>query len=133
MSRQFLLTPDRQPCNAPPWGTLQAVDVKTGEKRWEVPLGEFAEGHPEFGSPNLGGPIVTAGGLVFIGASFDSHIRAFDVETGKLLWVGQLPNSARATPMTYLGPDGKQYVVISAGGHKGVNAIGDSVVAFALP
>jgi quinoprotein glucose dehydrogenase len=133
MSRQFLLTPEKHPCNAPPWGTLEAVDVKTGEKRWEVPLGEFAPGHPELGSPNLGGPIVTAGGVVFIGAAFDSHIRAFDVETGKLLWTGDLPKSARATPMTYQGPDGKQYLVISAGGHKGVNEIGDYVIAFALP
>jgi quinoprotein glucose dehydrogenase len=133
MSRQFLLTPEKHPCNAPPWGTLEAVDVKTGEKRWEVPLGEFAPGHPELGSPNLGGPIVTAGGVVFIGASFDSHIRAFDVETGKLLWTGDLPKSARATPMTYQGPDGKQYLVISAGGHKGVNEIGDYVIAFTLP
>ena len=71
--------------------------------------------------------------MVFIGASFDSHIRAFDVETGKLLWVGDLPKSARATPMTYQGPDGKQYLVISAGGHKGVNEIGDYVIAFTLP
>jgi len=133
MSRQFLLTPDRKPCNAPPWGTLAAIDTKTGEKRWEVPLGEFAPGHPELGSPNLGGPMVTGGNIVFIGAAFDSHIRAFDVETGKLLWTGDLPNSARANPMTYQGPDGKQYVVISAGGHKGVNAIGDYVIAFALP
>jgi quinoprotein glucose dehydrogenase len=133
MSREFLLTPDRKPCNAPPWGTLQAVDVKTGEKRWDVPLGEFVPGHPEFGSPNLGGPIVTAGNLVFIGAAFDSHIRAFDVETGKQLWIGDLPYSARATPMTYQAANGKQYVVISAGGHKGVNAVGDYVIAFALP
>jgi quinoprotein glucose dehydrogenase len=133
VSRQFLLTPDRRPCNAPPWGTLAAIDTKTGEKRWEVPLGEFVPGHPEFGSPSLGGPMVTAGNLIFIGAAFDSHIRAFDVETGKLLWTADLPNSARATPMTYLGPDGKQYVVISAGGHKGVNQIGDYVIAFALP
>jgi quinoprotein glucose dehydrogenase len=133
MSRQFLLTPDRKPCNAPPWGTLAAIDTKTGEKRWEVPLGEFVAGHPELGSPNLGGPIVTAGNLIFIGAAFDSHIRAFDVETGKLLWTGDLPNSARATPMTYQGADGKQYLVISAGGHKGVNQIGDYVIAFGLP
>jgi quinoprotein glucose dehydrogenase len=133
MSRQFLLTPGRKPCNAPPWGTLAAIDTKTGEKRWEMPLGEFVPGHPELGSPNLGGPMVTAGNLIFIGAVFDAHIRAFDVETGKLLWTGDLPNSARANPMTYQGPDGKQYVVISAGGHKGVNQIGDYVIAFSLP
>jgi quinoprotein glucose dehydrogenase len=133
MSRQFLLTPERHPCNAPPWGTLAAIDTKSGEKRWEVPLGEFAPGHPEFGSPNLGGPMVTAGNVIIIGAAFDSHLRGFDVETGKLLWTADLPNSVRANPMTYQGPDGKQYVVVSAGGHKGVNAIGDYVIAFALP
>jgi quinoprotein glucose dehydrogenase len=133
MSRQFLLTPDRRPCNAPPWGTLAAIDTKTGERRWEVPLGEFVPGHPEFGSPNLGGPMITAGNLIFIGAAFDPHLRAFDVETGKLLWSADLPNSARANPMTYQAPDGKQYIVISAGGHKGVNQVGDYVIAFALP
>ncbi len=133
MSRELLMTPGKIPCNAPPWGTLAAIDVKTGAKRWEVPLGSVKPGAEQWGSPNLGGPIVTAGNLIFIGASVDPHIRAFDAETGKLLWVGDLPVSARATPMTYLGPDGKQYIVISAGGHQGINNLGDYVVAFALP
>jgi quinoprotein glucose dehydrogenase len=133
MSREFLITPNRVPCNPPPWGVLSAVDVTTGKVRWEVPLGAYKPEHPELGSPQLGGPIVTGGGIVLIGAAFDPHIRAFDVETGKQLWVGNLPTSARATPMTYRAPGGKQYVVISAGGHKGVNEVGDYVVAFALP
>jgi quinoprotein glucose dehydrogenase len=133
MSREFLLTPSKIPCNAPPWGTLSAIDVKTGLQKWEVPFGEMKPGMGALGAINLGGPMVTAGGVVFIGASIDPHIRAFDVETGKLLWTGDLPASARATPMTYRASNGKQYVVISAGGHKGVNSVADYVVAFALP
>ena len=131
MMRRFLRGPKGLPCTPPPWGTLLAISASTGERKWEVPLGEFAPGHPEFGSPVLGGPIVTAGGLVFIGGTFDSAIYAFHSETGKQLWKGVLPNSARATPMTYQGPDDRQYVVISAGGH-GQSPPGDSVVAFAL-
>lgn len=138
VARQFLLTEKLMPCNAPPWGTLAAIDAATGRRRWEVPLGvlPWLEGRPEaarWGSVNLGGPIVTAGGLVFIGASFDSYLRAFDVETGRELWKGRLPTSARATPMTYLWR-GRQYVVIAAGGHDvpGV-AMDDALVAFALP
>jgi quinoprotein glucose dehydrogenase len=80
----------------------------------------------------LGGPIVTAGGLIFMGGTFDAAIRAYDVATGKELWKGDLPLSARSTPMTFRGPDGKQYVVIAAGGHSLVPP-GDSLVAFALP
>jgi quinoprotein glucose dehydrogenase len=132
MSREFLVTPGKMPCNAPPWGTLMAIDVKTGEQKWDVPFGEMKPGLGKFGAINLGGPMVTAGNLVFIGASIDPHIRAFDVETGKLLWQADLPASARATPMTYQAANGKQYVVISAGGHKGVNSVADYVVAFAL-
>jgi quinoprotein glucose dehydrogenase len=131
MMRRFLRGPKGLPCTPPPWGTLLAISASTGERKWEVPLGEFAPGHPEFGSPVLGGPIVTAGGLVFIGGTFDSAIYAFHSETGKQLWKGVLPNSARATPMTYQGPDDRQYLVISAGGH-GQSPPGDSVVAFAL-
>jgi quinoprotein glucose dehydrogenase len=139
MHREFLLSPNRIPCNAPPWGTLTAIDVKTGAVRWESPLGYFPwlAKNPaalQWGSVSLGGPIVTGGGLAFIGASFDPHLRAFDVETGKELWAGDLPTSARATPMTFQAASGKQYVVISAGGHEG-NALplGDGIVAFALP
>jgi quinoprotein glucose dehydrogenase len=139
MHREFLLSPNRIPCNAPPWGTLTAIDAKTGAVRWEVPLGYFPwlASNPaakEWGSVSLGGPIVTAGGLVFMGGTFDPHMRAFDVETGKEVWTGELPSSSRATPMTFRAASGKQYVVIAAGGHEGNSVpMSDAVVAFALP
>jgi quinoprotein glucose dehydrogenase len=138
--RRFLLSPKGLPCNAPPWGTLLAIDATTAEKRWEVPLGRLYAGKDrpatpnEWGSVVLGGPISTAGGLVFQAGTLDNAIYAFDVETGKRLWRGDLPTSARATPMTYQGRDGKQYLVISAGGHRpaGSQPLGDYVVAFSL-
>ena len=138
--RRMLLSPKRLPCTPPPWGTLLAIDPSSGEERWEVPLGRLytAKDRPPtprgWGSVVLGGPIVTAGGLVFTGGTLDNAIHAFDVETGKELWSGELPTSARATPMTYQGPDGRQYVVISAGSHQpaGNQPLGDYVVAFAL-
>jgi quinoprotein glucose dehydrogenase len=139
MARRLLLTSDKHPCVAPPWGMLTAIDADTGEQRWQVPLGQFppiakTPGSEKWGSPSLGGPLVTGGGLVFVGGSFDPAIRAFDVTNGREVWKGVLPASARATPMTFLGPDGKQYVVIAAGGHgiKGLPA-SDSLVAFRLP
>ncbi|HKE82868.1 MAG TPA: pyrroloquinoline quinone-dependent dehydrogenase [Vicinamibacterales bacterium] len=141
MARRFLLGPKTSlPCTPPPWGTLAAVKAATGEIAWQVPLGQFpgTEKLPEaaqWGSFALGGPIVTAGGLIFTAGTLEAAIYAFDVQTGKQLWKGSLPTSARATPMTYSGPDGRQYVVIAAGGH-GVSvgpALGDSLVAFALP
>lgn len=136
MSRILLLSPSRLPCNPPPWGTLAAIDVATGALKWQVPLGELPKVPPELakaGSINLGGPIVTAGGLAFIGASFDPFLKAYDTETGALLWRGPLPTSARSTPMTYEA-GGKQFVVISAGGHeRGFTAIDNTVVAFSLP
>jgi quinoprotein glucose dehydrogenase len=137
MSRMLLRSPSGLPCNPPPWGTLAAVAVATGEIRWQVPLGEFpklpAEVAKSAGSISLGGPIVTAGGLTFIGASFDSFLKAYDVETGALLWRGALPTSARSVPMTYIA-GGKQFVVISAGGHEGtITRIDNTVVAFSLP
>lgn len=131
MMRRFLRSPKGLPCTPPPWGTLLAISASTGEKKWEVPLGEMAPGHPEFGSISLGGPIVTAGGLVFIAGTLNKAIYAFNSETGKQLWKGVLPDSARATPMTFEGPDNRQYVVVSAGGH-GLSAPGDSLVAFAI-
>jgi len=135
MMRRFLFSPKRVPCTSPPWGTLLAIDTRTGDKKWEVPLGRFPGLPPQFGSISLGGPIATAGGVVFIASTLDSGIYAFDVETGKQLWRGDLPTSARATPMTYEGPDHKQYVLISAGGHgiPGLGPLGDYVVAFSLP
>ena len=127
------------PCIPPPWGTLTAVDMTAGTIRWQVPLGSLAPGNPAIpvGAPSLGGPIVTAGGLVFIaGTMIDPALRAFDVETGKELWKTQLPTAGGATPMTYqTKKDGKQFVVIAAGGHKGVTEEpqNDSIVAFTLP
>ncbi|HZA82444.1 MAG TPA: pyrroloquinoline quinone-dependent dehydrogenase, partial [Actinomycetes bacterium] len=135
-----LLSPLGLPCTKPPWGTLLAVDTASGEVKWEVPLGTVRDLAPiplpiRWGTPNLGGPIVTGGGLVFIAAAMDNYLRAFDLETGKELWKGRLPAGGQATPMTYrLGENGRQFVVIAAGGHGRMGTdIGDSVVAFALP
>lgn len=141
MKRRTLRAPGGSLCVPPPWGTLNAIDTDTGEFKWTVPLGRFPsiggspEGLPGFGSIALGGPITTAGGLIFIAATLDPAIRAFDVETGRVLWKGQLPTSARATPMTFEGPNGKQYLITVAGGHgiRGGPPLGDYVVAFALP
>lgn len=139
MRREILRTPRGVLCNPPPWGTLSAVDLSSGRVRWQVPLGTIpglaqVPGSSAWGSPNLGGSIVTAGGLVFIAATMDQYLRAFDIETGKELWKGALPAGGQATPMTYRGSDGKQYVVIAAGGHGRLGTTqGDYVVAFALP
>jgi quinoprotein glucose dehydrogenase len=135
MRRRILTSPSGLPCNPPPFGSLVAIDLKTGARRWDVPLGAVpspvpgSSGYP--GSPNLGGPIATASGIVFIGATFDRAIRAYDIETGRELWKGALPAGARATPMTYRWK-GRQYVVICAGGGDEWGR-GDYVVAFALP
>jgi quinoprotein glucose dehydrogenase len=135
-----LLSPWGAPCNPPPWGTLAGIDLATGEVRWEVTLGTTRNVAPwpiwfELGAPNLGGALVTASGLTFIGATTDGYLRAFDTETGAELWRATLPNSAHATPISYrVRPDGKQYVVIAAGGHKLLGTeLGDSLIAFALP
>ena len=140
MSRQLLMSSSGAPCNSPPWGSLVAVDLVQGAIRWNVPLGTTADLFPNSsrvisGTPNLGGPIVTVGGLVFIASAMDNYLRAFDLETGAELWKGRLPAGGQATPMTYrLRPDGKQFVVIAAGGHGKIGTkLGDSVVAFALP
>jgi quinoprotein glucose dehydrogenase len=127
------------PCQQPPWGHLTAIDLDKGEFRWRVTLGVvdelMAKGLAPTGAPNLGGSIVTAGGLVFIGATNDSRFRAFDKVTGKELWTYKLPASAHATPMTYLDrKTGKQIVVIAAGGGNKYNStFSDSLVAFSLP
>jgi quinoprotein glucose dehydrogenase len=137
MSRQAIRSPLGLPCLAPPWGELVAVDLATGTIRWRVPLGASVNMNGRTievaGTPNLGGPMVTAGGLIFIAAAMDNVLRAFDTDTGKELWKARLPAGGQATPMTY-AIDGKQYVVIAAGGHgKLGTSLGDSLVAFALP
>ncbi len=134
MSRQFLLSPSGLPCTPPPFGTLTAVDLSTGDVRWEVPLGKMPVpgAQPEWGSINLGGPMLVDG-LVFIGASLDPALRAFDARTGKEIWQGALPASARSTPMSFVGTDGRRYVVVSAGGHDPrFGKLDTAVVAFRL-
>lgn len=149
MRRDFLLAPYKTellkdlltiPCNPPPWGTLNAIDLETGDLKWQVPLGSV--GIPnvfeiDTGLPSLGGAIVTATGLAFIAGTVDDYIRAFDVETGEELWKFKLPAGGQATPMSYeVRQNGvkRQFVVIAAGGNgRARTKIGDSLVAFALP
>ena len=137
--REMLASPFGLPCTAPPWGTLAAVDLRRNAIRWQVMLGSTRDMTPWFvpsptlGMPNMGGPMVTDGGLVFIGAAMDNYLRAFDVETGRELWKGRLPAGGQATPMSYEA-NGRQFVVIAAGGHGKLGTKrGDYVVAFALP
>ena len=132
MFRTPLLSPSGLPCNAPPWGTVAAVDLFEGKKVWDVPLGSFLPG-ANTGTITLGGPMATAGGVVFTAAAMDNYLRAFDSETGKEIWKYELPAGGQATPMSYtLG--GKQYLVISAGGHGKLGTKqGDYVIAFTLP
>jgi len=132
MFRTPLLAPSGTPCTAPPWGTVAAVDLFTGRKVWDTPLGSFIPGQ-KTGTITLGGPIATAGGLVFSAATMDNFMRAFDSDTGAELWSFELPAGGQATPMTYtLG--GKQYLVIAAGGHGKLDTKqGDYVLAFTLP
>lgn len=139
LQRGPLLSPFGLPCTAPPWGTLVAVDLQRNTLLWQVPLGSTADFTPWFvpsrtiGMPNLGGPIITAGDVIFIAAATDNYLRAFDIATGKELWKGRLPAGGQATPMTYTYAD-KQYVVIAAGGHGKLGTTrGDYVIAFALP
>ena len=124
------------PAVKPPWGTLNAIDLNTGEFVWRTPLGELPEltahGIPPTGAENYGGPVVTAGGLVFIAASKDEMFRAFDQKTGKILWQTKLPAAGYATPSTYM-VNGQQFVVIACGGGKCGTKSGDAYVAFALP
>lgn len=138
MRRRVLTAPSGMPCSPPPFGSLVAVDLRSGQHLWEVPLGSFerlvpsdVELPPDWGSVNLGGPIITAGGLVFIGAAMDRALKAYDIETGREVWRGALPESGRATPMTYRLGSGEQYVVIAVGGG-GDFGEGDYVVAFRL-
>jgi quinoprotein glucose dehydrogenase len=120
------------PCVKPPWGMLSAVDMEHGSIKWQVPLGDAPFVHMNIGMPAIGGPIVTASGLVFIAASLDGRMRAFNTDSGKLLWEVKLPAGGQATPMTY-AIGGRQYVVIAAGGYKGDSTRGDYLVAYSLP
>ena len=140
MRREPLLSPWGLPCTAPPWGTLVDVDLRANRIVWQVPLGSTEGFTPwplvrDFGMPGMGGPIATAGALVFVGAAMDSYFRAFDIETGRELWKYKLPAGGQATPMTYrAGKNERQYIVISAGGHGPLGTPrGDYLVAFALP
>ncbi|MEO6315386.1 MAG: PQQ-binding-like beta-propeller repeat protein [Chitinophagaceae bacterium] len=123
------------PVNTPPWGTLTAVDLNTGERTWQVPLGEYkaltGKGIPATGTDNYGGPLVTASGILFIAASKDEKFRAFDTETGKIIWEATLPAAGYASPSTY-SVNGKQYIVIACGGGKLNTKSGDQYLAFAL-
>lgn len=126
------------PCQNPPWGEFVAVNANTGQVAWRVPLGSFPEaekqGLKNAGTPNMGGAIATAGGVVFIGATLDAKFRAFDAKTGKVLWEANVDAPAHSTPSTYLGGDGRQYVVLPAGGGGFLQGpTGDSFIAFALP
>ena len=138
MTREVLLSPLGVPCNPPPWGSLSAIDMDTGTLAWRSTLGTTEEIAPfgitlATGTPNLGGPLVTASGLVFIGAAMDRYLRAFAADNGAELWQGRLPAGGQATPMSYVW-QGRQYVVIAAGGHgEAGTPRGDYVVAFALP
>lgn len=121
----------------PPWGTLAAIDMKTGQLKWEVPLGFMMnpQKYPDavkWGSINFGGAITSAGGLVFIASSMDGFIRAFNTNNGEILWQAMLPAGGQATPMTY-ELNGRQYIVIAAGGHAKLGTkLGDYIVAYAL-
>ena len=141
LKRELFLAPSGAPCTPPPFGSLVAVSLRTRQIAWSVPLGT-SEGLDKIGimvppnipgAINLGGPVTTAGGLVFIGASLDRYFHAFDVSTGRELWRTALPAGGKATPMTYMGADGRQYVVIAAGGDGKAWGWSDEVIAFALP
>ena len=136
--RRLLLAPSRLPCTPPPFGALVAIDLSTGRKKWETPLGSMTSvlapdiatiTKSEWGSVNLGGPVATSGGVIVIGAALDRRLHAYDTQTGRELWHGELPASAKATPMTYTLSSGVEYVAVAVGGG-GAWGVGDYVIAF---
>jgi len=141
MRRAMLGSPLEVPCIAPPWGTLTAIDMREGTINWQRSVGSIQDVAPalvpnlELGMAGLGGPIVTAGGVIFMAAVMDDYLRAFDLQDGTTLWEARLPAGGQATPMTYVLEDrGKQYVVIAAGGHARIGTTaGDYLIAYALP
>jgi quinoprotein glucose dehydrogenase len=141
MRRTLLGSPLDVPCTKPPWGTLFAIDMTRGVINWQISTGTIQDVAPaivpnlELGLAGMGGPVVTAGGVIFIAAVMDDYLRAFDLDSGEMLWEARLPAGGQATPMTYfLEETGKQYVVIAAGGHGRMGTTGgDYVVAYALP
>jgi quinoprotein glucose dehydrogenase len=132
-------SPLRIPCQAPPWGYVAGVDLVTGKITWQRRNGTVRDLAPvpvpfEMGVPSLGGPLLTAGGVAFLSGTLDYYLRAYDVTDGTELWRGRLPAGGQATPVSYVGRDGRQYVVVAAGGHGSLGTkAGDSVVAYALP
>lgn len=133
-----MISPLGIPCNAPPWGKLVAIDLATRQIRWQRPFGTTRDHAPLGlavpGAPNLAGAVVTGGGLMFIGASIDNYIRAFDTKTGAEVWRARLPAGGQAAPISYVSKSGRQYVVIAAGGHQMLEtALGDYLIAYALP
>lgn len=134
-----LLSPLGLPCQSPPWGYVAGLDLTTLEIAWKHKNGTVRDSSPlplplPMGVPSLGGPIVTAGGVAFLAGTLDQYLRAYDLRTGEQLWQGRLPAGGQATPMTYTGKDGRQYVLVVAGGHGSLHTRqGDYVLAFALP
>ena len=139
MRRVHLIAPDGVPCNPPPWGVLTAIDLRTGATKWEKPFGRIPSlaSHTEsssWGSPNLGGAMITGGSVIFAGGAVDQRLHAFDEDSGTELWSAELPAGVHGAPMTYVTPSGRQFVVVAAGGHRELrDKAGDYIVAFALP
>lgn len=143
LERKAFSSPLGIPCNQPPWGTVSAIDLNSGKQLWQYPagtakdlaLGSFKPGLGFFvGLPPLGGAMTTKGGIAWFAGTQDYYLRAFDTQSGKPLWKGRLPVGSQGTPMSYIGADGRQYIVVSAGGARGnKSGEGDYVIAYALP
>ena len=145
VERSMFVSPLGVPCFKPPFGSMTAIDLTTGKTKWQVPMGSIEDApvrgivpgvHIPLGMPTMGGPLVTKGGLTFFHGTLDYYLRALDNDTGRELWRGRLPVGGQGAPMTYMGKDGKQYVVVTVGGatRTGTNDNrGDYIIAYALP